>query len=209
MTSEQAVTSRLRAENFAMLNSIETVSVITGQAQFLNPHTLHVTIADGAATLTVAAQHILIGTGSQPVIPDIPGLRASTVVTTSTDLLATPTLPPRLVVLGGGYVGLESARRCRRLTAPGHGARTRHRSSARKTTTSRTCAETSCGTSASRSSPAPRSAASKTSTDQPRRCPTTAAISPDQSTPTYPGGPGPATRDGRPRSGQGGGPRHA
>ena len=109
VTTEQAVTSKLRSENFAMLDSIETVSVITGQAQFLNPHTLHVTIADGSATLTVAAQHIIIGTGSQPVIPDIPGLRASTVVTTSTDLLATPTLPPRLVVLGGGYVGLEFA----------------------------------------------------------------------------------------------------
>jgi pyruvate/2-oxoglutarate dehydrogenase complex dihydrolipoamide dehydrogenase (E3) component len=109
VTTEQAVTSKLRSENFAMLDSIETVSVITGQAQFLNPHTLHVTIADGGATLTVAAQHIVIGTGSQPVIPDIPGLRASTVVTTSTDLLATPTLPPRLVVLGGGYVGLEFA----------------------------------------------------------------------------------------------------
>jgi pyruvate/2-oxoglutarate dehydrogenase complex dihydrolipoamide dehydrogenase (E3) component len=106
---ELAVTSTLRAENFAMLDGIDSVSVITGQARFLDPHTVHVTLAGGGGTATVTAEHVVISTGAQPIIPDIPGLRDSAVVATSTDLLVSPALPPRLVVLGGGYVGLEFA----------------------------------------------------------------------------------------------------
>lgn len=106
---EQAVTTKLRAENLAMLDGIETVTVITGRAQLLDPHTVHVTNADGSGTTTVAAEHLVISTGARPILPDIPGLRECTVVATSTDLLATPDLPRRLVILGGGYVGLEFA----------------------------------------------------------------------------------------------------
>lgn len=106
---EQDLTSKLRAENFAMLDGIDPVTVITGQARFVDPHTLQVTITDGGGTVTVAAEHIVVSTGAQPIIPDIPGLRESAVVATSTDLLANTDLPPRLVVLGGGYVGLEFA----------------------------------------------------------------------------------------------------
>lgn len=108
---EQAVTSQMRAENFAMLDGIDSVTVITGRARFLDPHMVHVAIADGggAVTVTVTAEQVVVSTGAEPIIPDIPGLRDSAVVATSTDLLATPDLPPRLVVLGGGYVGLEFA----------------------------------------------------------------------------------------------------
>ncbi len=105
---EQAVTSQMRAENFAMLDGIDSVTVITGRARFLDPHTVHVAVADGRA-VTVTAEQVVVSTGAEPIVPDIPGLRDSAVVATSTDLLATPDLPPRLVVLGGGYVGLEFA----------------------------------------------------------------------------------------------------
>ncbi len=106
---ELALTSTLRAENFAMLDTIDSVTVVTGRARFLDPHTVRVARADGTGTVTVTAEHIVVGTGAEPITPDIPGLRNSAVVATSTDLLATPKLPERLVVLGGGYVGLEFA----------------------------------------------------------------------------------------------------
>lgn len=106
---ELALTSKLRAENLAMLDGIETVTVITGRARFLDPHTLHVTIPDGGGTVTVMAEHVVVSTGAKPIIPDIPGLRDSAVLATSTELLTSMELPPRLVVLGGGYVGLEFA----------------------------------------------------------------------------------------------------
>lgn len=106
---ELGLTSTLRAENFAMLDGIDSVTVLTGHASFVDPHTVHVATGDRGETVTVTGRHIVISTGAQPIIPDIPGLRDSAAVATSTDLLASPDLPPRLVVLGGGYVGLEFA----------------------------------------------------------------------------------------------------
>ena len=106
---ELALTAKLRAGNFAMLDDIESVSVLTGRAEFVDPHTVTVTLVDGGGTVEVSAEHLVVSTGSEPRIPDVPGLVASGVMATSTDLLATPELPRRLVVLGGGYVGLEFA----------------------------------------------------------------------------------------------------
>ena len=102
-----ALTAGMRAENFAMLDIIPTVDVLTGQARFLDPHTVAVRTADGEVTVT--GRTIVVGTGSEPTWPDIPGLRDSRHAVTSTGLLSTVELPHRLVVLGGGYVGLEFA----------------------------------------------------------------------------------------------------
>ena len=107
--NELALTAKLRADNFAMLDGIESVSVLTGRAEFVDPHTVKVTLVDGGGTVVVSADHLVVSTGSEPRIPDVPGLADSGVMVTSTDLLATPELPRRLVVLGGGYVGLEFA----------------------------------------------------------------------------------------------------
>ena len=102
-----ALTTRLRGINFAMLDTIDAVTVITGHAVFFDAHTVE--ISAGADRLTVRAESIVIGSGSEPVIPDIPGLRDSSQLVTSTDLIATSALPDRLAVLGGGYLGIEFA----------------------------------------------------------------------------------------------------
>lgn len=102
------ITAELRAINYAMLDDLDAATVLTGSARFLDPHRLVVQLSDGSA-VTVAAHWIVIGTGSRPVLPDIPGLADGPHVYTSTDLLALRQLPERLVVLGGGYVGLEFA----------------------------------------------------------------------------------------------------
>jgi pyruvate/2-oxoglutarate dehydrogenase complex dihydrolipoamide dehydrogenase (E3) component len=108
VAATDALTTQLRATNLAMLETLDTATVLTGRAVFVDPHTVSVDLADGS-TVHVTATHIVVGTGSEPVIPDIPGLRHSAVTVTSTTLLSTPALPRRLVVLGGGYVGLEFA----------------------------------------------------------------------------------------------------
>lgn len=54
----------------------------------------------------VPAKNVLIATGSRPAIPNIPGLADAGYVT-STEAMELEEMPKRLVVLGGGYVGLE------------------------------------------------------------------------------------------------------
>src|SRR5262249_49752341 len=102
-----AITSLFRKENFEGLDGADTVSVLTGHAEFTDAHTVGVLTENGR--VTVHAEHILINTGSPPVLPDIPGLRGSRFVLTSTDLIQTTTLPRRLAVVGGGYLGIEFA----------------------------------------------------------------------------------------------------
>ena len=102
-----AITSLFRKGNFDGLDGLDTASVITGHAEFIDPHAVRVTTADGP--ITVRAGTILINTGSVPVIPDIPGLRASKYLVTSTDLIHRTRLPARLAIVGGGYLGIEFA----------------------------------------------------------------------------------------------------
>jgi pyruvate/2-oxoglutarate dehydrogenase complex dihydrolipoamide dehydrogenase (E3) component len=102
-----ALTSQLRAENFTMLDALPSVTVLTGPARFVDPNTIEVQV--GSEVWTVTGETIVVGTGSEPVWPDIAGLQANSRAVTSTDLLETEELPGRLVVLGGGYVGLEFA----------------------------------------------------------------------------------------------------
>jgi probable pyridine nucleotide-disulfide oxidoreductase len=103
----RALTSAFRAGNFESLDGKDTATVITGAARFVDPHT--VAVGEGEDRITVTAPTILINTGSEPVVPPIPGLATSPHLVSSTGLTRTADLPERLVVIGGGYLGLEFA----------------------------------------------------------------------------------------------------
>jgi pyruvate/2-oxoglutarate dehydrogenase complex dihydrolipoamide dehydrogenase (E3) component len=81
------------------------ITVLRGQARFVGPHALRV----GARQVT--AEKVVIATGSSPGRPPIPGVEHAL---TSTQLLDRPIQPRRLVVIGGGYIGLEFAFICAR-----------------------------------------------------------------------------------------------
>ncbi|MFI2104528.1 FAD-dependent oxidoreductase [Isoptericola sp. NPDC019693] len=101
------LTALLRGKNFAMLDTLDTVTVITGTAAFTDAHTL--TVQAGDDTMQVTARTIVINTGADPDLPPLPGLRESAHVVTSTQLLARDERPDHLVVIGGGYVAVEFA----------------------------------------------------------------------------------------------------
>ncbi|MFF8593843.1 FAD-dependent oxidoreductase [Streptomyces sp. NPDC015220] len=101
------LTEALRDRNFAMLDEIDSVTVITGRARFLDEKSVEVSA--GSDRLVVTAPTIVINTGAEPVVPDVPGLRSSAHTRTSTDLIRATELPARLIVVGGGYLGLEFA----------------------------------------------------------------------------------------------------
>jgi pyruvate/2-oxoglutarate dehydrogenase complex dihydrolipoamide dehydrogenase (E3) component len=103
----RALTSAFRAGNFESLDGKDTATVITGAARFTDPHT--VTVGSGDDRITITARTILLNTGSEPIIPDIAGLATSRHLVSSTDLIQKDRLPKRLVIIGGGYLGLEFA----------------------------------------------------------------------------------------------------
>jgi pyruvate/2-oxoglutarate dehydrogenase complex dihydrolipoamide dehydrogenase (E3) component len=65
----------------------------------------------------VSAEHVVIATGSDPVIPPVPGLRELDGVWTNREATALTEVPRRLLVLGGGPVGVEMAQAVRRMGA--------------------------------------------------------------------------------------------
>src|SRR5262249_26849103 len=81
--------------------------LIMGAGRFVAPKTLEVSLNDGG-TRTLAAARVFINVGTHAAIPGIPGLEAARPLT-NIEALELDYLPPHLIVLGGGYVGLELA----------------------------------------------------------------------------------------------------
>jgi dihydrolipoamide dehydrogenase len=61
------------------------------------------------------ARHVVVATGSDPVIPPVPGLRDLEGVWTNREVTSMKAIPRRLIILGGGPVGAEMAQAVRRL----------------------------------------------------------------------------------------------
>lgn len=101
------MTAMLRNKNYHMLADEKTVTVLDGTARFTSNHQIAVTTDDGVQEFT--GERIFINTGAQPIIPNIPGLQESSAVLDSTAAMEQTSLPQRLVIIGGGYIGLEFA----------------------------------------------------------------------------------------------------
>src|SRR5947209_6817752 len=86
--------------------------LIMGTARFLGPKTVEVRLNDGGRR-TLAGERVFLNLGTHAAIPPVPGL-ADARPLTNIELLELDRLPEHLVVLGGGYVGLEFAQAYRR-----------------------------------------------------------------------------------------------
>lgn len=100
---KQSVCSKMSG-GVAQLLKGNSVTVIMGEATFTSAKTLQVKTKEG--TSTIEASNYVIATGSRPI--EIPGFPVDeTDVLTSTGALALDKKVDRLVVIGGGYIGLE------------------------------------------------------------------------------------------------------
>lgn len=79
------------------------VKMVQGQARFRDGKTVEVDTETGPQT--IRAENVVIATGAAPV--ELPDLPFGGSVISSTQALALTTVPERLVVIGGGYIGLE------------------------------------------------------------------------------------------------------
>jgi len=86
--------------------------LIMGAGRFVAPKTLQVDLNDGG-TRVLAGDQVFLNLGTHAAIPNIPGLEAARPLT-HIEALELDYLPSHLIVLGGGYVGLELAQAYRR-----------------------------------------------------------------------------------------------
>jgi probable pyridine nucleotide-disulfide oxidoreductase len=103
------LTAFLRQKNYDNLDALASATIVTGKAQFLSEREVAITLVDDSQEVRVTAERIFINTGTLPFVPDIQGIRTARNVFTSTSLMEQSGLPERLIIIGGGFIGLEFA----------------------------------------------------------------------------------------------------
>ena len=94
------------------LDEAENLDLIFGTVRFISANQLEVTERNGNVKQLIADE-IIINTGAKPYIPDIPGLNKISYLD-STSIMELDQIPDHLIILGGGYIGLEFGQMFRR-----------------------------------------------------------------------------------------------
>ena len=108
VAQKDKVVGSFRARSRAKFAKYSNLHVYDGHARFTGPHQIQV-----GETL-LESERIFIDTGGRAIIPEIPGLDPACVLTNENVMNLTE-LPEHLVILGGGYIGLELGQMFRRL----------------------------------------------------------------------------------------------
>ena len=85
------------------------IALIRGSGRLAGPGTVEVN------TARYTADHVVLATGADPVVPPVPGLRELDGLWTNREVTGMKAVPQRMLVLGGGAVGVEMAQAIRRL----------------------------------------------------------------------------------------------
>jgi mercuric reductase len=114
LAQQQARVEELRAGKYqAIIDGNPSITLLHGEASFKDARSLTVTL-DSGGKRAVPFDRALIATGARPAVPPIPGLQ-DTPYWTSTEALASDTIPPRLLVIGSSVVAVELAQAYSRL----------------------------------------------------------------------------------------------
>jgi pyruvate/2-oxoglutarate dehydrogenase complex dihydrolipoamide dehydrogenase (E3) component len=109
---KRKIVESFRAGSEKRIESAKGLDLIRGSATFTGPRNLRVTCVDGSEQ-ELAADLIFIDTGTRNSTPKIDGL-ADVPYLDSTSIMELDETPDHLIVLGGGYIGLEFAQMFRR-----------------------------------------------------------------------------------------------
>jgi pyruvate/2-oxoglutarate dehydrogenase complex dihydrolipoamide dehydrogenase (E3) component len=96
----------------ARIEKTPNLDLIFGEASFIGPKSVLVRLRDGLER-TLAGEKIFINAGARPALPALDGLREVPFLD-STSIMELDVVPQHLLVLGGGYVGLEFGQMFRR-----------------------------------------------------------------------------------------------
>jgi pyruvate/2-oxoglutarate dehydrogenase complex dihydrolipoamide dehydrogenase (E3) component len=88
------------------------IELVMGEGRFVAPRTIEVALNDGG-TRRIVGERVFLDLGSHSTMPNVPGLAAANPMT-HVEALDLDRLPRHLIVIGGGYIGLELAQAVRR-----------------------------------------------------------------------------------------------
>jgi pyruvate/2-oxoglutarate dehydrogenase complex dihydrolipoamide dehydrogenase (E3) component len=106
------IVDSFRSGNQRRIEQAEGLTLLMGEARFTGPKQVEVRLRDGG-TRSMAADTIFINTGTRPRVPSLPGLDAVPFLD-STSIMELDLVPTHLMVVGGGYIGLEFGQMFRR-----------------------------------------------------------------------------------------------
>ena len=109
------VVTMFREGSEKSVDNKENIDLLWGAAKFTGEKTVEVTMNEGG-TRELSAETVVINVGQRPNIPPIEGLD-SVAYLTSTSIMELEEVPEHLLVLGGGYIGLEFGQMFRRFGA--------------------------------------------------------------------------------------------
>jgi pyruvate/2-oxoglutarate dehydrogenase complex dihydrolipoamide dehydrogenase (E3) component len=109
---KQRVVEEFRESGLKGIQKTDNLELITGNAKFIGPQEIEVQLNDGDAR-QLSADKIFINTGGRPAQPALEGID-SVPSMDSTSIMEVDELPEHLLVLGGGYIGLEFGQMFRR-----------------------------------------------------------------------------------------------
>jgi pyruvate/2-oxoglutarate dehydrogenase complex dihydrolipoamide dehydrogenase (E3) component len=109
---KRAIVERFRSGSQRYIEQTDGLDLLFGEARFTGPKTVEVQLNNGD-TRHLTADQIFINTGGRPVKPPVDGL-ADLPTLDSTSIMELEVVPEHLLILGGGYIGLEFGQMFRR-----------------------------------------------------------------------------------------------
>ncbi len=107
-----SIVSSFRGGSEQRVENTPHLELIRGHARFTAPHSLRVDKREGGA-VEIAAERIFINTGTRPSVPEIDGIDRVEMLDNET-IMELDRAPEHLVVVGGGYIGVEFGQMFRR-----------------------------------------------------------------------------------------------
>ena len=110
VAQKDELVAQLRQTKYVDVAAAYGFDILHGEARFVDPDTL------GVGGQRLRAAWYLVATGSEPKVPDLPGLAEADYLTSTTAMELTR-VPARVVTIGGGFVGMEQSQLLARLGA--------------------------------------------------------------------------------------------
>ncbi|WIG57511.1 MAG: PF00070 family, FAD-dependent NAD(P)-disulfide oxidoreductase [Ktedonobacterales bacterium] len=104
---KRQVVAFMRGGNYKQFTSTAGLEFMLGQARFVGHKVVEVRLREGGARILLG-KHVVINTGTRPKVPALQGLRDVSPLTSET-ILELDVLPEHLIIIGGGFEGVEFA----------------------------------------------------------------------------------------------------